>query len=149
MSSSTSVVVAVGPASSTLKGPTIDVFFNFGGDCCRTHQQHPPRGPSSTSSQLQWWLLPDPPTAPPKGPAFDVFCNFSGGHCRTRWQQPQGAHHRCFLQLRWCPLSDPPTAPLKTSSSTLVVAAAGLVSNTRKGPAIDVLQQVVAVARFF
>jgi hypothetical protein len=70
----TSVVVAVGLAASTpqkarhrrlqlrwwplpgmpaapLRGPAIDVF-NFGGGRCRTCRQHPPRGPSSTSSTL-------------------------------------------------------------------------------------------------
>jgi hypothetical protein len=70
----TSMVTAIGPAASTLqearhrrlqlrwwslpgmpaaplRGPAIDVF-NFGGGRCRTCRQHPPRGPSSTSSTL-------------------------------------------------------------------------------------------------
>jgi hypothetical protein len=97
--SSTSVVAAAGPADSNPQGPAIDVS-NFVGGRCRTCRQHPPGGPPSTSStlvvvaagpaastpqgarhrrlQLQWWLLPDLPQAPPKGPAIDV-SNSGGG----------------------------------------------------------------------
>jgi hypothetical protein len=41
MSSLTSVVAAVGNTDSTPRGPAIDIFFNFGGGCCRTFRQHP------------------------------------------------------------------------------------------------------------
>jgi hypothetical protein len=55
--------------------------------------------------QPRWWLLLDPPVAPPMGPTIDVFFNPSGGPCQT--------HHQCLLQPRWWPLSDPPVAPLR------------------------------------
>jgi hypothetical protein len=82
MSSSASVVAAIGPAGSTPqgachrrllqlrrwplpdppaalpKGPDMDIFFNFGGDRCRTHRQHPPRGPTLTTCN-KWQLLLD------------------------------------------------------------------------------------------
>jgi hypothetical protein len=61
--SSTSVVVAAGPAASTPRGPAIDVF-NFGGGRCR--------------------ILPP---APQRRHVIDVF-NFSGGRCWTCRQHP-------------------------------------------------------------
>jgi hypothetical protein len=53
----------------------------------------------------------DPPVAPPRGPAIDILFNLGGGRYRTRWQCPPGG-------------------PLSTSSSTLVVAAAGPIGST-------------------
>jgi hypothetical protein len=95
------------------RGPTIGIF-NFGGGRCRTYLKHPLRGPPLTSStsvvaaaklaartpkgahrrrlQLQWWLLPNLPPAPPGGPAIDVF-GFGGGRCRTCRQHQQWARH--------------------------------------------------------
>jgi hypothetical protein len=46
---SASVVAAAGPATSTPRGPSIDVF-SFGDARCRHYRQHPPWGPPSTSS---------------------------------------------------------------------------------------------------
>jgi hypothetical protein len=78
------------------RGPSIDVIFKLGGGRCQTHRQHPSGGPPSTSSstlvvdaagpagstpkgpatdiifRTQWWMLPDPPAAPPSGTAIDV-----------------------------------------------------------------------------
>jgi hypothetical protein len=122
--SSTSVVAASGPATST------------------------PQGARYGRLQLQWWPLSDLPPAPPgdppstsptsvvaavrnpdstpRGPAIDVFnsgggrywtCqkhprgpainvfNFGGGRCRTCRQHPPGGPHR-RLQLQWWPLPD-------------------------------------------
>jgi hypothetical protein len=41
MSSSATVVAAVGFAGSTPMGPSIDVSYNYGGGRCRTRWQHP------------------------------------------------------------------------------------------------------------
>jgi hypothetical protein len=143
--SPTPVVAAARPTDSTPRGPTIDVFNSSGGRC-RTCRQQPPGGLPSMSPtpvvataepadsnpqwghhrclQLQWWPLPDLPTAPPMGPAIDV-SNFGGGCCRTCRQHPPRARHR-RLQLQWWPLSDLPLAPPggpPSMSPTSVVAA--------------------------
>jgi hypothetical protein len=49
MSFTTSVVAAAGSVGSTPQGPTIDVFYNFGGGHCRIHRQHPLGGLPSIS----------------------------------------------------------------------------------------------------
>jgi hypothetical protein len=94
----------------------------------------------------RWWPLPEIPAAPPRGPAIDVF-NFSGGRCRPA--TPTGAHHR-RLQLRWWPLSDmsaaPPGVP-PSMSPTLVVATAGHVDSTPRGPSLMPSTSVVAAIR--
>jgi hypothetical protein len=161
-SSSTSVVATVGDIDSTsqgahhrcllqlrwwllpeiptapLRGPAIDVFFNFGGGCCRRYQQHLPGAPPSTSSstsmvataggtdstsqgprhrcllQFRWWLLPEIPATPPRGPTIDVFFNFSGGYC---WRYRQHL----------------PVTPPSTSSSISVVAAVGDIDSNSQG----------------
>jgi hypothetical protein len=112
----------------------------LGGGRCRTHRQHPPRGPPSTSYstwvvesagltdsapyrgvhhrrrlQPRWWTLPDLPATPPRGPAIDVISNLNGGHCRTHRQRPQGARHQCLAATgSHCqyPLPTPPRGPL-------------------------------------
>jgi hypothetical protein len=48
LTSSTSVVAAVGPAASTPRGPAVDVF-NISGGRCRKSRQQPTGGPPSTS----------------------------------------------------------------------------------------------------
>jgi hypothetical protein len=135
--SSTSVVAAAGPAASTPRGPTIDIF-NFGGGRCRTCRQHPqgatinvsnfgggrcqtccehPPGANHRRLQLRWWPLPDLLPAPLRGSVIDV-SNFGGGHCRTSCQHPLGG---------------PPL-----TSSTSMVTAVGPATSTPRGPAIDV-----------
>jgi hypothetical protein len=108
--SSTSVVAAIGHATSTPQGSAIDVF-NFDGGRCRTCRQHP-QGSRRQRLQLRWWPLSDLPPAPPKGPAIDVL-NFGGGRCRTCRQHPPGG-------------------PLSTSSMS-VVAAVGPTASTPQG----------------
>jgi hypothetical protein len=128
-SSSTLVVVVVGPADSTPKGLAIDIF-NFGVGHCRT-----------------------PTATPPKVPAFDVFFNFGGGRCWTYWQHPPrsmpSTSSLTSVVAAAGPTSSTPKGPLSTSSSTSVVVAAELVDSTLRGGDINVLQQVVAVASFF
>jgi hypothetical protein len=63
-----------------------------------------------------------------RGPAIDV-SNFGGGHCRTYRQHPPGG---------------PPS-----TSPTPMVAAAGPVSSTPKGPANDVSLNLVPGDRIF
>jgi hypothetical protein len=96
------------------RGPAVDVFFNFGGGCCRSYRQHPLGAPPSMSSstsvvaateatgstpkgarhrhllQLQWWLLSELPATPPREPAIDVFFNFGGGSYRSYRHHPPG-----------------------------------------------------------
>jgi hypothetical protein len=50
MSSSTSVVDAVGLTGNGPRGPAIDVVFNLDGGHCQTHRQRPLGGLPSTSS---------------------------------------------------------------------------------------------------
>jgi hypothetical protein len=87
MSSSTTMVAAVGAPDSTPRGPAIDVFINYDGGRCRSSRQHP------------------------QGPAIDVFINYDGGRCRSSRQHPQGVRHRRLHQLRWWPLPELLTAP--------------------------------------
>jgi hypothetical protein len=114
MSSSTLVVVTVGPTGSTPRGFGIDVFFILSGGCWQTHQQcaygvhhrcliHPrwwllpdllavPQGSHHRRLlQPQWRLLLDPPTCP-QG-VHDVFLILGGGNYRTHGQHPPGAYH--------------------------------------------------------
>jgi hypothetical protein len=130
--SSTSVVAASGPATST------------------------PQGARYGRLQLQWWPLSDLPPAPPgdppstsptsvvaavrnpdstpRGPAIDVF-NSGGGRYWTCHKHPQGARHQ-RLQLWWWPLPNMPPAPPRgpaSTSSTSVVAAAGHVAKHHPG----------------
>jgi hypothetical protein len=67
MSSTTSVVAAVGPASSTPRGTTIDVFFNFGGGRRWTHRQRPPGGMPLTSSSTFMVAATAPASSTPQG----------------------------------------------------------------------------------
>jgi hypothetical protein len=60
MSPLTSVLAVARPASSTPRGPTIDVFYNFDGGRSWTRRQHPLGGPT-----------------------IDVPYNFIGGRCQT------------------------------------------------------------------
>jgi hypothetical protein len=66
------VVVAAGNTDSTPKGPTIEVFFNFGGGCYQKYRQHP------------------------QGPAIDVFFDFGDGCCREYWQHSLGGSPSTF-----------------------------------------------------
>jgi hypothetical protein len=50
LSSSTSLVDAVGPTDSAPRGPAIDVVCNLSGGRYWSHRQRPPGGPPSTSS---------------------------------------------------------------------------------------------------
>jgi hypothetical protein len=103
MSSSTLVVVAVGATGSTpygphhrcllqlrwwllpklpaapLRGPAIDIFFNFSGGYCRSYQQHLPGSPPLTSSSI---LVVDA--------------------TRATDTTPQGANNRCLVKLGIC-----------------------------------------------
>jgi hypothetical protein len=128
--SSTTVVAAVGPTVSTLRGPTIDVF-NFGGGRCWTCRQHPPGGPTidvfnfggahyRTCRQHPLGGPPSTSSTPvmaaaghagstPRGPAIDLF-NFGGGRCQICRQHSLGGPHRRF-QLWWWPLPNLPLAP--------------------------------------
>jgi hypothetical protein len=100
--SSTSVVAAAGPATSTPRGPAIDVF-NFSCGHHRTCRQHP-LWAHHRCLQLQWWPLPDLPPAPPGGPPSTS---------STSVVVTTGPY-------RQHPLGGPPS-----TSSTSVVAAAG------------------------
>jgi hypothetical protein len=105
--SPTPMVATAGPASSTPRGPAIDVAISDGGRC-RAYRRHPPESPPSTSP------IPVVATAGPNG------------------STPQGARHR-RRQLRWWPLSDLSAAPLGgplSTSPTLMVAAARPVGST-------------------
>jgi hypothetical protein len=66
----------------------------------------------------------------PRGPAIDVSSSYGGGRYRTHRQYRQGAHHRCLVWLWWWLLPDPPTA-------------------LPRGPTVDVLQQMVAIASIY
>jgi hypothetical protein len=68
--------------------------------------------------QLQWWPLPEIPTAPPRGPAIDIFY-IVGGRCQKYRQHP--------------------ICGLPSASSTSVVATAGNTNSTPRGPVIDVV----------
>jgi hypothetical protein len=85
--SSTSVVIAIGPATST---PDV---FNFGGGRCQKYRQHP-QWARHRGLQLRWWPLPDLPPAPPA----DVF-NFGGGRCQKYRRHLPVSHRRRFLVL--------------------------------------------------
>jgi hypothetical protein len=115
LTSPTSVAPAAGPAASTPRRPTVDIF-NIGGGRCRTYRRYP-QGARRRGLQLRWWPMSDLLPAPPWGPTIDV-SNSVGGRCRTYRQHPLGGP----------PLTSP----------TLVVAAAGPASSTPQGPAIDV-----------
>jgi hypothetical protein len=135
-------------ATSTPRGPAIDIF-NFGGGRCRTLPLAPPRGPPSTFStsvvtaagpchqhpqgarhrrlQLRWWLLSD-----------------------LTVSTLQGARHR-RLQFRWWSLPDlAPSTPRGPPSmySTSVVAAVGPYrQHPPEGPSSMSSTSVVAAAR--
>jgi hypothetical protein len=111
LTSSTSVAPAAGPAASTPRGPTVDIF-NIGGGRYRTYRQHP-QGACRRRLQLRWWSLSDLPPAPPRGPTIDV-SNFGGGRYRTYRQHPPGG---------------PPS-----TSPTSVVVVAGPTASTPQGP---------------
>jgi hypothetical protein len=105
-SSLTSVVAATGDIGSTPKAPpsmsSLASVVAADGDTSNTTLGGPPSMSSSASVvaavrdtgstprgvshrrvlQLQWWLLPEIPVAPPRGPAVDVFFNFGGGYYR-------------------------------------------------------------------
>jgi hypothetical protein len=97
----------------------------------------PPWGPPLTSSSNSVVAAAGPADSAPRGPTMDVFLNLSGGRCWTHRQCLKGPRHRRLLQTRWWPLTDSPTVPpggaLSTSSSTLVVAAAGPTCSTPRG----------------
>jgi hypothetical protein len=83
------------------RGVAIDIVSNLGGRCCRTHRQHPLWAPPSMTSstsvvdtagsagsapkgarhrchlQPRWWMLSDPPAAPPRWPAINVISNLT------------------------------------------------------------------------
>jgi hypothetical protein len=80
------------------------------------------------------------PPAPHRGPAVDVF-NIGGGRCRTCHQRLPGGPTidvfnfggGCCQTCRSTPTGAPPS-----TSSTSVVAAAGLAVSTHRAPPIDV-----------
>jgi hypothetical protein len=161
LTSSALVVADAGPAASTLRGPTIDVF-NFNGGRRRTWHQHPPGGPPSTSSTSVVATAGPAASTPQGGPPLTSSTSVvvTVGHAAST---PHEAHHR-RLQLRWWLLSDVPQAPPKgptfdvfnfgggrcrtcrqhppgappSTSSTSMVAAVGPIASTPRGPAIDV-----------
>jgi hypothetical protein len=65
-----------------------------------------------------------------QGPTIDVFINYGSGHFWTSQQHLLGG-------------------PPSTSSSTSVVTAAGPPGSTPRGPAIDVLLNLVAITSIF
>jgi hypothetical protein len=71
-SSSSLMANTVGPACSTPKGPAINIIFKLGGGHCWTYRQHPQGPATDIIFRTQWWMLPDPPAAPPSGTAIDV-----------------------------------------------------------------------------
>jgi hypothetical protein len=97
------------------RGPTVDVFIDYDGGCCRSSRQHPqgahhrtfssttmvaaagaprstPRGPTvERLHRLRWWLLPELLTAPPGGPPSNVFINYDGGATRAPGSTPRGS----------------------------------------------------------
>jgi hypothetical protein len=87
-----------------------------------------PRGPTvERLHRLRWWPLPELPAAHPGGPPSNVFVDYDGGHCQSSRQHTQGARRR-------------------TSSSTTMVAAAGALGSTPRGPAVDVFIDYVGGA---
>jgi hypothetical protein len=152
MSSSTSVVDTTKSTGSAAQGARHR--------CCLQNSVVDAAGPVGSTPQgashrrrlkPRWWTLPDPLAAPPGGPPSTSSSKLGGGCCQTRryhppggppsmfsstWvvdsvgpagSVPKGACHRRHLQPRWWMLPDPPAAP-------------------PRGPAIDVLQQLVAIA---
>jgi hypothetical protein len=136
MSSSTSVVAIVGPASSSPQGAHHRCLLQLSWWPLSDLLTTPPRGPPTMSSstlvvvaigptgstpkgptidvfQLQWWSMLDPSVAPSKGPAID-FLNFDDGRCWTHWlHRPKGLP--------------------STSSLVTVVATAGTAGHTIQG----------------
>jgi hypothetical protein len=131
------------------------VVFNLGGGRHWTRWQRPPGGPPSMSSststvettgptdsapqdahhrclQYQWWMLPNPPAAPPRGQAIDIFFNLSGGRYWTHRQRSLGGHHHCRLQPWWWTLSDLPTAPPRGPAIDVVFNIGGGHYQTRR-----------------
>jgi hypothetical protein len=138
MSSSNSVLDAAGPTDSILQGPAIDDIFKLGGGGCRTHRQRPPGGLPMTSLATSVVDAAGPTdSAPHRWPTNDVIFNHGGGRCWTHRWCPQGARHGRPLQTRCWTLPDPPVAPRRgppsTSSSKLVVDAAGPASSAPQG----------------
>jgi hypothetical protein len=111
----------------------------------------PPRGPPSTSSsnsvvdatgptdsaprepaidvifKTRWWTMPDSPIAPPGGCHRCHLQNSMADAAGPVGSALQGVRRRRRLQPRWWTLPNPPAAP-------------------PRGAAIEVLQQLVAVA---
>jgi hypothetical protein len=140
MSSSTSVA-ADGLAGSTPRGPGIDVFFNIGGGRYRIRLQHPQGARHRRLLQPWWWSLPDPPTALPRGPTIDVFFNIGGGRCQSRWQRPLGAPPSMSSSTSVVDAIGPTDIATQGArhrrSSTSVVDAVRVVSSAPRGPTID------------
>jgi hypothetical protein len=131
-SSSTTVVAAIGNTNSTPRGPTINVFFSFGGGRCRKYQQHPQGAGHRRLLHLRWWLLPDfdqhPPGGPqsmsstsvvvtvrntdstPRGPPSTSSLASLVAAAKNIDSTPQGARHRRLVQLSWWPLPEIPIA---------------------------------------
>jgi hypothetical protein len=171
MSSSNSMVDAVGPTSSAPRGPAIDVIFKLSDERCRTHWHAPQAARHRHRLQTRWWMLPDPPIVPPRGPSIDVASNSVVDIVGPTGSAPHGARHRCHLQTRWRMLPDPPAAPprgphhlrhLQTQWRTLldpsvapprgaaidvisnwVVDAARPADSAPKGPAINVVFKLI------
>jgi hypothetical protein len=74
-----SVVAAAGPAISTPRGPTVDIF-NIGGGRYRTCGQQPPGGPPSMSL-ASVVAAAEPTASTPRVSTVDFF-NISGGRCQ-------------------------------------------------------------------
>jgi hypothetical protein len=143
MSSSKSVVDAAGPTGSTPREPAIDVVFKLGARRYRTRQQLPLGGPPSMSSSNSVVNAAGPASNAPQGGRHRR-------HLQTQWSTlpnllvaPPGARHQRRLQPRWWTLPDPPAAAPggspSTSSSNLVVDAAGPSGSTTSGPAINII----------
>jgi hypothetical protein len=133
MSSSNSVVDAVGSISSTPSEPAIDVNFKLGGGRYRTRWKCPPRGLPSTSSSTSLVDAAEPAgSAPPGAPPSTSSSNSVMDAVGLADRAPQGAHHRCRLQTRWWTLPDPPTVPLGGAAIDVIFKLGGGCYWTRR-----------------
>jgi hypothetical protein len=160
--------------TTPLRGSAIDVFFNFGGGCCRRYQQHLPRGPPSTSSSTSVVGAAEDtgstPRAPPSmsslasvvaadgdtdntalgGPTIDVFFSFGGGCCQRYWHHPQGG------QPSTCSLASVVVAAGSTSQGPChrrllqlrwwLLPVSGDTSSTPRGPPLMSFSILVVAA---
>jgi hypothetical protein len=81
MSSSMSVVDAVGPPAVPPRGPPSTSSSTSVVDAVEPAGSNPQGARHQHLLHPRWWPLLDPPAAPTGGPTINVFFSLGGGHC--------------------------------------------------------------------